>query len=71
MWTEHPRPQMRRVVTTRNVAGFLYTQWRDVETETNGLLDAARTLKWDVDRIRAAVTRLRPASERPGGRSSA
>ena len=47
------------MVGARNVAGFVYTQWKDIEAETNGLLREDGTLKWDVDRIRAAVTQPR------------
>ncbi len=47
------------MVGAPNVAGFVYTQWRDIESETNGLLHADGSPKWDVDRIRAAITRPR------------
>jgi beta-galactosidase/beta-glucuronidase len=45
-----------------NVAGFVYTQWRDVESETNGLFADDGTGKWDLERIRAAITQPRPGS---------
>ncbi len=48
------------LVSSRNVAGFVYTQWKDVEQETNGLLTADGQLKFDPALIRAAVTQPRP-----------
>src|SRR5205085_5991693 len=48
------------LVSSPKVAGFVYTQWKDVEDETNGLLAADSRLKWDIERIRAAVTQARP-----------
>jgi len=47
------------MISARNVAGFVYTQWMDVESETNGLLAEDGTLKWDLDRLRAAITQPR------------
>ena len=38
------------------VAGFCWTQLTDTMQETNGLLNADRTPKVPIERIRAAVT---------------
>ena len=46
---------IRAVLESPVLAGFCYTQFSDTEQETNGLVDAERRPKADVDRIRRAT----------------